>query len=302
MNRLIRFAIITLLLFGLTGAVYSEAVSEKAKAKRIENLQYLVFLEVPVANFGSDEQKKTYSDIKKEYAKGLSFFFEDDYYQAYLDFISVQKKLEKLFEELSLNYMTRTRELLQNANNRIVDITIAYHRDSQKVRRFLKKRDVSKKPPEPQIYDPQSYHFTYDKRAIVNNMDLGFAKLGNAKRVRQKAMDIEKYLENNKKLSPSMRKMRIEHYMAAIKLCREGKLNGVKVYQLIQRYKKYNVQKDYKDNYYAIEKRLNPVFDFSIPDQYKIDANDGFNRIHMVEECLYRDQKPPKECKGLTDA
>lgn len=297
----VKIILASLILAAFTTAVNSESAAEKAKDKRIENLHYLVFLEVPMKNFGTDAQKEKLKEIKKDYTKGLSFFFEGDYLQSYLDFITVQKKLEKLYEELSLNYITRTTELLQDSNSKVVDITIKYHKKSERVKRFLRDRDVSRKPPELQPYDPQNFHLTYHKKPITDNIELGYKRVGDAKRIRQQAMDVEKYLENNKKLTPSMRKMRIEHYMAAIRLCREGKLNAIKVYQLISANENYTVQTTYKDNYYSVEKRLNPVFDQRIPEKYRIDANDSHNRIHAEEICLKKDLKNPKDCRQAQD-
>ena len=130
----------------------------------------------------------------------------------------------------------------------------------------------------------------------MNNLDKGFERLGQAKMIRQQAMDLEKYLENNKKMSPRTRAKRISNYMAVITLCRDAKLNGVMIFQLLQRNKVYAVQKNYSTNRFAFEKGLNPVFDLRIPEKYRIDANDSYKRLHKVETCLKLDLKKPTEC------
>ena len=70
-----------------------------------------------------NEEKKTYIEIKQQYTKALTFYFEDDFLNAYRNFLEIQVSLEKLFEGLSLNYINRTAQLLQDAAQVVVDIT-----------------------------------------------------------------------------------------------------------------------------------------------------------------------------------
>lgn len=56
------------------------------------------------------------------------------------------------------------------------------------------------------------------------------------------------------------------------------------VMQLNRIYDNYELQTKFKDNYFMKEKRLDPIFDFAIPEVYKKDANDSRNSIHDREE------------------
>jgi hypothetical protein len=86
------------------GAAQAENVAEKAKYKRAEALEQIVYLDVPLRNFGSEKPElvKEYDAVKQKYAVALSFFFEDNFVESYKLFLDVQNSLEKLYEQMSL--------------------------------------------------------------------------------------------------------------------------------------------------------------------------------------------------------
>lgn len=305
MTAWVKTIIATALFSFLTGSViWAEAVSEKAKYKRAESLEQLVYLDVPVQNFGTDDTKAAYQELKKQYSVALAFYFEDNYLEAYRGFLDIQAKIEKLYEQISLQYIDRTSILLQSAIDGktgaeadgsapadgaekpindpkgAVDVEFQYNRRQDVVKRFGHDREAPKEKP---LYDTKEYYYAVDKQAIINNLDAGYELLGNAKRARQEAMDLEKWLENDKPIDPRMRKMRIDNYKAAIDACRQAKLNGIKAFQLLRRHDIYKVQTEFAENFYAVEKRLSPVFDLRIPAEYRIDFNDSYNKLHNDE-------------------
>ena len=294
------------------------AVSIKAREKRQLLMSYFIFLEVPMKNFGTKDEKEKFTELKEKYRSALSFFFEDEFLQSYKIFLEILDDTEKLFEDVSSKYIADSAELLSDSMRKVVDISIKYHKDSQRVKRFMKGIDITRftqqNVKDQRSYLPQDYHFTYDNKPIVDNLDLGFAKIGHAKRLRQKAIDFEKSLEPGKKIPVTMKVMRIELYMAVIRLCRAGKKNGIKVFQLTEKYRQYDGQPKYmataekdaekraaKEKYYYREVRLNPVFDLRVPEKYQIHASDNYNRIHEEEQCLKLDQKIPRDCEFMQD-
>lgn len=290
MRKITTFVFLTAL-----GAVGAENVAEKAKYKRAEALEQIVFLDVPLRNFGSEKPElvKQYTDVKQKYAVALSFFFEDNFVESYKLFLEVQNSIEKLYEQMSLFYIDRTNTVLQQAVKEATEIEIRFNKKATfaqhsvggkreaGVRIGADKKEVAL---EKRLYDPQDIHYLYDKKAIVDNIDYGYMQLGQAKVARQKAMDLEKWLEKGKAMPATMKKSRIDTYKSVMSLCRQAKVNGIMVMQLNRLYENYELQTKFKDNYFMKEKRLDPIFDFAIPDIYKKDANDSRNTIHELED------------------
>ncbi len=272
--------IAVLILFA--SSLFAEPVSQKAKERRYQNLHDLAYLQVPLTNFGTEDLKKQYDEMKEKYEIALAFYLEDNFLEAYKGFVEVQTGLEKLYEDLSLIYIDRTQEVLRATTTRVVDIELQYHPSSQKIVNMLKAREA---PHEGTQYSPEEYHLVYDKHPIVKHLDRGYEFLGESKRIRQEAMDLEKWLEEGKEIDPSMRKRRIDAYKASIESCRSAKKSAIHVFHLLNRNDIYSVQVDHAENYYAKyeDARLAPVLDPRIPDEYKIDASDALNRDHAEE-------------------
>jgi hypothetical protein len=283
-----------LILLAAAPLSYAENVAEKAKYKRAEALEQIVYLDVPLRNFGSEKPElvKLYDEAKQKYSVALSFFFEDNFLESYKLFLEVQNSLEKLYEQVSLFYIDRTNLLLQQAVKEATEIEIRFNKKAPFATQAIGKSreagvriaaDKKQTPLENRLYDPKDIHYLYDKKTMLDNIDYGYMLMGQAKVARQKAMDLEKWLEKGKPMPPTMKKERIDTYRAVIDLCRQAKVNGIMVMQLNRIYDNYELQIKFKDNYYMKEKRLDPVFDFAIPDEYKKDANDSRNRIHDHE-------------------
>ncbi len=273
-------AAIGLMAWVVCSPVMAVSVTEKAKEKLTQNREYIVELEIILENFGTDEQKAEYAEIKDGYLAGLSYFLQKKYAGSYSKLLEAQKRLEKLYEQLSMDYIERTNEMLHNVAKQYVDINIKYDYNSELVARYEKTRE----PPDEKLsYDPKNYHLYYDKYDIYNNINVGYSRLGDAERVRTYAMELEKWYEEGKEMDPSVHSTRIEHYSIAINLCREAKRNVIRAYQLMNRNDIYTVQTEFADNRFAIEKHLDPVFDPRIPDEYKVDASDALRRIHANE-------------------
>ncbi|RME89975.1 MAG: hypothetical protein D6767_07605 [Candidatus Hydrogenedentota bacterium] len=273
-----------LILFAGSHFISAEPASQKAKKKRGEILSYLMFLATPMANFGTDEEKKQFEQIKKDYTGALAFFLEGNYVESYRSFVEVQKEVEKLTEKVSANYIARTQTMLEGLINEMLDLDIRYDKNSQFMKMVMRdlNPEIEKRP-----YDPKEVHYSYDKYHIMNTLRMGYAKLGKAKKIRQDAINLEKWLEKGKELPPRLVKKRIESYLGVINLCREAKLNAIYAYQLFNLHVEgkslLEVQKRFLNNPYLVEKRLDPVFDPRIPEEYVVDANDALNRLHQDE-------------------
>ena len=296
---------IAAILLGI-GSLSAINVAEKAKYKRAEALEQLVYLEVPLKNFGAEkpELAQQYADVKQKYTVALSFFFEDNFVESYKLFLEVQNSIEKLYEQVSLFYIDRTNTVLQQAVKEATEIEMRYNRKAPFATQTIGKKreagvriaqDKKETQLEKRLYDPKDIHYLYDKKAIMDNIDVAYMQLGQAKVARQKALDLEKWLEKGKQMPATMKKSRIESYKGVIELCRHAKVNGIYVMQLNRIYDNYELQTKFKDNYFMKEKRLDPVFDFAIPDEFAKDASDSRNAMHdNNERIMVKGEDPEK--------
>ncbi|MBV6494140.1 MAG: hypothetical protein LDLANPLL_02166 [Turneriella sp.] len=288
------------------GHIGAESVAEKAKYKRSEALGQIIYLNVPLRNFSSErpELTKEYEEVKNKYAVALGFFFEDNFVQSYKVFLEVQNSLEKLYEQVSLFYIDRTNVLLTQAVKEATEVEVRFDKRGPFATQTIGKKreagvrisqDKKETKLEQRIYDPTDIHYLYDKNTMIDNLDYAYMLLGQAKLARQKAMDLEKWLEKGKAMPPTMKKERIEAYRAVINLCRQAKINGIMVMQLNRIYDNYSLQTRFKDNYFMKEKHLDPVFDFAIPDEFVKDASDARNNIFdQREKIMVKGEDPAK--------
>jgi len=260
--------------------LFSVSVAEKAREKFLENKEYIVAMDIAMQNFGTDEYKNSYTEIKDGFMQGMQLYLVGNYTKAYEQLVDTQIKLEKIYESMSIDYIERTSLMLQEVAKKYVDINIKFDKNTDLVRRFQLDREA---PKEERSYDPNEYHLVYDKRDIISNLKVGYSKLGDAQRIRQDAIDLAKYYEEGKPLDPRVRASRIESYYITINLCREAKQNVIRIYQLMNRNDIYTVQTEFRGNRFAKEEHLPAVFDPRIPDEYKKDASDALNLIHEEE-------------------
>ncbi|HRP69908.1 MAG TPA: hypothetical protein PLY93_10290, partial [Turneriella sp.] len=295
-----------LILLSFFVSLSAENVAEKAKSKRAEALNQIIYLEIPLRNFSSEKPEliKEYDEVKNKYSVALSFFFEDNFVESYKIFLEVQNSLEKLYEQLSLFYIDRTNVVLAQSVKEATEIEVRYNRKAPFATQAIGKKreagvrisqDKKETKLEQRLYDPTDIHYLYDKKAMIDNIDHAYMLLGQAKLARQKSLDLEKWLEKGKPMPPTMKKERIENYKAVIDLCRQAKVNGIMVMQLNRIYDNYSLQTRFKDNYYMKEKRLDPVFDFAIPDEFVKDASDSRNVAYdQRERIMIKGEDPTK--------
>ncbi|MBM9501887.1 hypothetical protein JWG44_16655 [Leptospira sp. 201903071] len=324
-------------------SVFGEAVSSKAYKKRVELLTYLRVIEPIVRNYkgevagGQNQQNtgtqpatgnqtgttpepegdrvKKYKELKRLYQEGLQYYFENNHVNAYRRFLEAQLGTEMLLEELSQYYVERSDEILKaaiekkNQNNpedrNLVDIAIELSKNSYIVKDMTADRES---PLTRRMYNPREFHYVTNKYAIEKNMETGYKFLGLAKETRNNALKIEKHLEKHQKLQPSHRKHRIEHYLAAIQLCRDARANAINIFKLKYPYDNYFLFKsdakteaikddegkagpseavtlqgatyDFSQNpTLEYDHRMSPVFDRRIPEEYRRDAVDVLEKI-----------------------
>jgi len=283
-----KLLILLLSFIWLSGSILAEPVSLKAKKKKSELMTALIYINIPILNFAHENKKdkwyETYNDLQEQYNIALEDYLERNYLESYRRFLSIEIEIEKLFSKISQFYIDRTGEMLKNSARNVIRLNIRYNKKSEIIRRFLTNTEPGFVT---SSYDPKAFHYSYDVKTIMNNLELGYRKLGQAKKERQRALKLEKYLDldkNNKLNIPSsMRRERIISYMNVINLSRKSKKNALYIFQLLRKYEAYCMQTNFRENYYYIEKKLDPVFDYRIPPEYRRDASDVISAVYKIE-------------------
>ncbi len=334
----------------------AQAVSLKAYEKRVEIISYLRELEPMVRNFpGNDPEGKPvttmyaepgkeghrikrYDEIKRIYQEALQYYYEGQYVPSYRRFLEAQIAVEKLTEELSQLYVIRAEEMLKTAMERknpnnpldktLVDITIEYGKGTYARNVMAENREA---PFSRRMYEPKEFHYVLNRYGIEKNIELGFKFLGEAKKARIDALRVEKHLEKHQHLDPRKRRYRIEHYFAAINLCRDAKSNAVNIFKLKYPYDNYYLQRpdarmeswrdidnneipgevvqlegityDFTRNpYIKFDNRIQATFDIRIPEQYRLDWADSRGRVYEKDtdsQLFLRYDHPRREELGV---
>ncbi len=244
------------------------SVAEKARAKRLEVIEYLREMRPMVFNFPCEpfpdcnadadnegaklepkERVKIYNEIKRVYQEGLVYFFEGSYVNAYNRFLDSQRRTEDLLEGLSQTYLDRSEHMMRDAietknqNSEedlpIVDISIEYGPNSKMRKDFGKDRES---PNEQRRYNPRLFHYATNKYHIEANMERGYKVLGQARDARETALLVDANLPKHRTATPDHIKKRIEMYLASIRLARQAKENAYYIFQLKYPYDNYALQ------------------------------------------------------------
>lgn len=323
-----------------------ESVAEKARDKRIEIVQYMRAMKPMVFNFPCDpfpeceaeaqgedqtlERIAMFNEVKQIYQQGMIYFYEGNYVNAYNRFLDSQVRVENLLEDLSQFYLDRAQAMMRdsiepkNPDNpedlSVVDISIEYGPNSRKRRDFQNDRVA---PRSERRYDPDETRWAYNKYRIEKNVELGYRHLGIAKEVRYRALRVDSNLTRDQEIQPHHRKMRIELYLASIRMAQTAKLNASFIYALKYPFDNYalfnpfgnqeagefpnpedpqipsieDVEMVWSENPYMLPKRLHPIFDLRVPEQYRRDLTDARDEIYTdeVEELIrlkYVENKP----------
>ena len=335
----------------------SESIMEKTYFTRGELLAYMRRLRPLAFNFPcspfiecmdtvSKEKPGQYIDLYKEakriYQEGVILMYEGRYLESYSRFLDSQKRSEKLLEEISQLSIDRAELMLRDAlekkdpNNpadvTVVDISVDFSRKSKVMRDYKTSREAAYVD---RRYDPRQTHYAYNAYRIERNVEMGYKNLGLAREIREKGMNVDKYLRPNQKIDPRLVTKRINLYLASIEMSRKAKLNAEFIFRLKYPYDNYalvnphgihekgsgkpvekpvidGVRMNWSENPMLLPVDLNPIFDIRFPEEYRRDAVDARNarfddEVDVNIRMRYIKKKPEQEFlfddakKGRTD-
>lgn len=287
--------IITALLF-LTIFITSNtfAVSSSVKSQQDYNfmLTTMQTLRIIILNFGTEEQKQKYEDLKAKFQKAAerhysqSFVAEtsltentdpDNNQQASVEmFYQLKLEVNTLFQEIANQYITRTKSVLDSTATKATDIIIEYSKNSGLATYFYRPIDPLK---EKKPYKTEEYHYFHKRDTIERYLKNGYKLLEDARRIYKHPDYV--YINSKKKYTSRELDFLISKHLNVIKLTRNAKKSGIAIYQLINESNLDAIMKKYDITMGQIIKY--PVYDDRIPEKYKVDMIDANNMIFDVE-------------------
>lgn len=275
-----------------------------------------------------------YRKAKRLYQEGLIYFYEKNFVNAYSRLLEAQMTVDKVLEYLSEIYLDRAEIMLRqsvekkNSNDpndmSVVDISMDFGPGSKMRRDFSTPRSVQY---DVRRYDPRNYHWAVNRYQIEKNMEKGYDNLGAARKVREKALKLDTHLPPEERNSVDILARRIELYQQVIELARAAKINAEFIYALKYPYANYpltnpwgktekiddkpgeipallGIKMNWSKNPNVFPKRLHPIFDFRVPEDWHRDTVDARNLRYEDEldvQMRFRYHKKQKPVEILED-
>lgn len=294
MNFKKSFTILITLLFTFTIISNISAISSSVKSQQDYNfmLTSMQKLRIIISNFGTEEQKKEYDNLKAKFQKAAerhysqSFVKEttltenttpDNNQQASVEmFYQLKIEVNALFSEIAAQYIERTKNVLDSTSTQATNIIIEYSKNSGMAKYFYRPIDPLK---EKKPYDTKKYHYFHKRSTIESYLKNGYKLLEDARRIYKHPDYI--YINSKKKKSSRELDYLISNHQNVIKLTRDAKQSGIAIYQILNEQNLDTIMKKYNITMGQINKY--PVYDDRIPEKYKVDMIDANKMIFEVE-------------------
>ncbi len=268
------FIIITVLLAG-SAPSYAVSAAVKTQNDYIYSLDHLRNVRIIVENYGNEDQKKQYDDIKIQFNGASEDFYAQNYSSSYQKFYNVKERLAALMENIAAMYISRTQQILDSTSKASFDIIIKYSNSGGLKKYFAKPYNPVEdiKP-----YKEDEYHFFYDKKTIERYLHGGYKKLQDAKNIMNDP-DLQ-MIKAKKTRTSSNLDFILSKYSDVISTCRLSKQYGIEIHKLLKTHQIGDILRKYNLESAA----LDPIFDDRIPEEFKVDANDNLKLIHSIEK------------------
>lgn len=277
MNRPKFIKICMILLFFMQYANNSYAINIAIQTHEdfIFTLESLRNIRVIIENFGNDDLKNQFNEIKTQFSSASEDYYGQNFTVSHQKFISLKEKIIAILENLTTMYIQRTKEILDSTSKTSFDIILKFGNAGGLKRYFIKPYNpVEEKKP----YKEEEYHFFHDKATIEQYLHLGYERLQTARNIFNDP-DIAVIKAKKRKTSDNIDYI-IERYSAAISQCRQSKQYGIEIHKLL----KYHQIGNILEKYSLTDKALDPIFDDRIPEDYKVDATDNIKSIYSIEK------------------
>ena len=249
-------------------------------------------MSIMVDNFGTDDQKKRFDDIRllfkrsaerhyaREFVKSDSLSDEvkpDNNSQSSLElFLQLKLQVASLFDDISKNYLDRSQVIMDSTSREVNDILINYGKNTGNAKYFYRAIDplTEKKP-----YKTGDYHYFRDKETLERYLRNGYKLLQDARNLSNNA-DFQYIKKKQNKTSVDLDYI-LNINLDIIQYCRQSKQYGIEMHRMLKISEIGDIQKKYNVTLGTINR--NPIFDDRIPKDYKVDAIDNQKLLYRIE-------------------
>jgi hypothetical protein len=268
-------AILVLVIASAPAPVFAISSAVKSQMDYVFTLNHIREIRVIVDNFGNDEQKKEFEEIKTIFNRASEEFYAQNFISSYQKFFNLKERLSVFMENVAAMYIKRSQDVLDSTSKASFDILINYGKGGPMAKYFRKPfnplEDI--KP-----YKEEEYHFFHSRETIERYLRGGYKNLQDARNLMADP-DLEIIKAKKNKTSANLDFM-ISRYSIAVENCRLAKQYGIEIHKMIKVHQIGEIQRKYN----LPGATLEPIFDDRIPEDFKLDANDNIKLIHSIEK------------------
>ena len=273
--------------------VYAVSAAVKSQEDYVNTLDTIRDLRIIVENFGTEEQKKKYEDIRSLFKQSSERHYAQDFVkpdtitenaqpdnksQSSVELFNKLKiEITMLLDEVSKNYIDRSQLILDSSSKESTDVLIEYGKNTGLAKYFYRPIDplTEKKP-----YNPEKYHFFRDKETLERYLKNGYKSLQDARNSYNDPDYV--YIKTKQVKSSADLDYLLAKQNGIIKNCRQAKQYGIEIHKVLKETALDSIQKKYNVGLGTIVKY--PLYDDRIPEEYKVDAIDNQRQIYKLEK------------------
>jgi hypothetical protein len=282
------------IVFGSVGAAFAISAAEKSMQDYVYTLTLIRDMAIMVENFGTDDQKKKFEDIRTAFKITSERHYAQEFLRPVtLDeeakpdnnaqystelFLQLKGKIADLMNELSKNYISRSQQILDSTSKDTNEILIEYGKNSGLAKYFYRAIDPLVDINKP--YQTDKYHYFHDKETLERYLKNGYKALQDARNLINNPDFI--YVNNKKDKSDADLNFILNTEVGITTHCRQAKRNGIEIHKLLNSSSLGSIQRKYNVTLGKINN--NPIYDDRIPEVYKVDAVDNQKLLYKVEK------------------
>jgi len=275
----IRLAAIFLMVLFLTVSndrnAYSVSNAVKSQEDYIYTLDALRSINIMVENFPEDNTQKRYDQIKSQFRDAGEEFYGQNFDSSFQKFRKLKFSLIEFLDSVAQKYLDRTKEILDSTQKESFEVMIKYSKKNSSYTIYFRK------PYDPlhdvKAYDETKFHYFYSREKIESYLRNGYKSYHEALNAFKDPEIV--MLRKKKNMAPVIQNLIITRFLTVIDHCRQAKQYGIEIHRIL------NLKELGKSlqEFGISGSSLDPIFDYRIPEQYKVDANDNIGLIHTIE-------------------
>ena len=293
----LQLKLLILILTAAAGLIPQSAFALSAAVKSqndyVKTLDSLRDLRIIVENFGSDDQKKRYEEVKALFKQSAERHYAQEFIRpdtmtedAQPDnnaqsstelFTKLKGELTVVLDGVAKSYIERSQSIMDSTAKETNDILIEYAKNTGMGKYFFRPVDplTEKKP-----YNADKYHFFRDKESLERYLKNGYKALQDARNIYNNPDYI--YIKGKQNKTPDDLNYLLAQQQGIIKYCRQSKQYGIEIHKVLKQSSLDAIQRKYNITLGTITKY--PIYDDRIPEEYKVDAIDNQKLIFKIEK------------------